>query len=61
MLGHLSCVIHINDIDKNISGLMSNFVNGTKIGAIIVSKEWCLRIRQGMSAGKLGGVNAEGI
>ena len=46
VLGHLLFVIYINDLEENIAGLISKFVDDTKIGGVVDSDEDCQRIQQ---------------
>ena len=45
MLGPLSFVIYINDLNENIGGMVSKFADDTKIGGIVDSEEGYLGLQ----------------
>ena len=44
VLGPLLFVIYINDLEKNVTGLISKFVDDTKIAGVADRDEDCQRI-----------------
>jgi len=45
-LGPLLSVVYINDLEENVGGLISKFVDDTKIGEVADSVGDCQRIQQ---------------
>ncbi|GCB73634.1 hypothetical protein scyTo_0002714 [Scyliorhinus torazame] len=46
VLGPLLFVVYINDLEENVTGLISKFAGNTKVGGIADSDEDCQRIQQ---------------
>ena len=62
VLGPLLFVVYINDLEENVHGLISKFVDDTRIGGVADSSGDCQRIQQDIDRfGDLGTEMADGV
>ena len=59
VLGPLLFEIYINDLDENVQGMISKFVDDTKIGGIVDSEEGYQKLQQDLDQLRSGPRNGK--